>query len=787
MYAQVIVNIKTRELDQTYTYSLPPDSDYRAVVGARVVVPFGKSQYVDGVIIAIDSVKPDYRLKPIHQVLAPIYHLTASQLTLMKHLKKHYGATYQEAFLTVLPSVQKLDKKIMYHINDTLQPYKKGQHVTAKELQAHYDSARIKDLIKAKKIAKRPLFTIVTEAKKSTWVHANFSDLNSALSSIGKRAVKQQRILRHIAHIETILLTELTKATQSSKRDIDKLCQAGLLSQSTQLEGFDSGRYNIAEQAKVVPPLTPEQAGVTDQYQQLSEPRLTLLQGVTGSGKTRVYIEIAKRIIARGGQVLVLVPEISLTPQLVQRFASQLTPHIGVIHTHVNPTHKASIYRQIAKGDIQVVIGARSALFAPYHNLQSIIIDEEHESSYKSDTIPRFHTVTLAYLLAKELKIDLMLGSATPAATTLYMVEQGQLQLLQLTSRIGRAGMSTIQLVDLKGIDINRSWLSDTLYQALSETFDKGEQAVLFHNRKGFANYSQCHYCGYIHQCRNCEVPLSIHDAGKTLQCHYCGYRQGHQLNCPTCQQPMVDTGIGIEQVLEQLEQLFPKRRFARIDADITRSHKTFIELLNDFSVGKIDALIGTQIIAKGLDFPDVTLVGVINADQLLNMPDYAAAERAYQLLTQVAGRAGRHQKTGRVLIQTYQPNHPMFDYMIRADQQGFIKEEMRQRALLHYPPYGQLLTLKISSEDKRIVQRQAEGLYSFYSHNFKAHGIKAMVYPPVTPFYAKIKHRYFMLITIKVKPQSYSTVLKALYLGIVKNKYQLMQERCWVDIDFER
>lgn len=787
MYAQVIVNIKTRELDQTYTYLIPRDSDYHAVVGARVVVPFGKSQYVDGVIIGINADKPDYRLKPIHQVLAPIYHLTATQLNLMKHLKKHYGATYQEAFLTVLPSVQKLDKKIVYNINDELQPFKAGQSLAAEQLQAHYDAKRIKSLIKAKKITKRSVFSVVTEAKKNTWVHANFSDLASALSAVSKRAVKKKRILRHIAHIKTILLTELTKATQCTKRDVDNLCQVGLLRQSTRLEGFDSSRYGVTEKVTIAPPLTAEQERVIQHYHQLSEPRLTLLQGVTGSGKTRVYIEIAKSVIARGGQVLVLVPEISLTPQLVERFASQLTPCIGVIHTHVNPTHKASIYRQIAKGDIQVVIGARSALFAPYHNLQSIIIDEEHESSYKSDSIPRFHTVTLANLLAKDQKIDLVLGSATPSAATLHMVEKGQLQRLQLTSRIGRAGMSTIQLVDLKGIDINRSWLSDTLYLALAETFSKGEQAVLFHNRKGFANYSQCHYCGYIHQCHNCEVPLSIHDGGNTLQCHYCGYRRQYSANCPTCQQLMVDTGIGIEQVIDQLEMLFPERRFVRVDAEITRSHKTFINLLNEFRAGQIDALVGTQIIAKGLDFPDVTLVGVINADQLLNMPDYAALERAYQLLTQVAGRAGRHQKAGRVLIQTYQPNHPIFGYIVHADQEGFIKEDMRQRALLDYPPYVQMLTLKISSEDKRVVQCQADQLYTFYRHNFKTHAIKAKVYPPVTPYYAKIKHRYFMLITIKVKPQSYSTVLKTLYLGIVKNKYQLLQARCWVDIDFER
>ncbi len=784
-YANVIINVKTRQLDQLFTYQIPPQFRGNISAGHRVVVPFGKGGYSDGLVWSLTDRAPNFAVKSIVQKLDDHYTLSSSQLALMQILRKRYAATYQEAYLAVLPSVQKLDKNIVYTVIEPFASYCAGQQIKAAELKTDYKQSEIDKRLKAGQLQKRLTFSFKHDVKRVEWVKPAFDDLDVALAGVAQRAVKKRRIIKHVAHIDGIALRQLTRATRATRRDVIALVDSGLLTLEAHLAADLAPVYQTKAAAFIEKPLSAAQRGVVDDYMALAAPRAALLIGVTGSGKTRVYIELAQRALASGRQVLVLVPEISLTPQLVARFADQLTGDIGVIHTYIKPSDKVSIYRRIKSGDIKVVIGARSAIFAPFKQLGLIVIDEEHEYSYKSETIPRYHAVELALALANKLSIDIMLGSATPSLQTHHLVDTGLLRALYLNQSFGAAALSEIKIIDMTALPKN-VLLSSPLIDALTACFARGEQAIVFHNRKGYARTKQCHSCGYVHTCQNCAVPLTVYQGSGQFVCHYCGYREPQLYNCPSCGDDLVDIGVGVERVQAELKQLYAQRKFVVVDSDLTHKYAEYKATLEAFKRGEIDCLIGTQILAKGLDFANVTLVGVVMADQLIYLPDYTSLERAYQLLTQVAGRAGRGSKAGLALVQTYQPQHALFDYVIARDFEGFINHEKQLRDIVGYPPYVTLFTVKVQSESKLAAHEQAQRLYDFYAKNFSRHAIDAQLFQPVQPYYARIRQQYRAQILFKVNKRSRSAVLTMLYYGIVKNKYNLVDANCWVDIDFD-
>ncbi len=784
-YANVIINVKTRQLDQLFTYVVPPELRGNISAGHRVVVPFGKGQFADGLVWSLTDKPPRFKTKAIVEKLADDYKLSKTQLYIMQILRKRYAATYQEAYLAVLPSVQKLDKIIVYSISKPFDDYQDGQFFDGAELLKNYTQSEINKKVKNGYLARQVKFSFKHNNKTVEWVKPLYDNVEDALAKIAARAVKKQRIIKHMAYLDQLPLRDLTAATRATRRDIVALADSGFLAIEQRVENYAVNSYSTSQQTKTVKPLSADQSKVVRDYRALDKPRAALLIGVTGSGKTRVYIELAKKAIEAGKQVLVLVPEISLTPQLVARFSEQLTTDIGVIHTYIRPADKVNIYQRIKSGDIKIVIGARSAIFAPFNQLGLIVIDEEHEYSYKSETIPRYQAVELALQLAQRLSIDILLGSATPSIQTHHLVDTGVLKALYLKNAFGAASLSDIKIVDMTALPKD-TLLSSPLIEAMTQCFKKREQVILFHNRKGYARSKQCHQCGYVHMCQNCAVPLTVYEGGNQFVCHYCGYREPKLLKCPSCGDALIDIGFGIEQIKKQLNLVFPDKTFAVVDSDLTHHHTKYIETLTAFKAGDIDGLIGTQILAKGLDFANVTLVGVILADQLIHMPDYLSSENAYQLLTQVAGRAGRSAKAGVALIQTYQPEHPIFDYVIKRDFDSFIKEEKQLRDMVGYPPYVTLFTVKIQSESKLAVYQQAQRLYDFYDKNFKRNAIDAQVFQPIQPFYARIRQRYRAQMLFKVKRESRSAVLTMLYYGIVKDKYNLVDPKCWVDIDFD-
>ncbi len=784
--AEIIINLKTRALDKLFTYGVPAELSDKIALGDRVVVSFNNS-YCDGLVWNLKSELPDFKVKELSYLLPKEYSLSSTQLHLIKLLRSKYLASYQEAFLTVLPSVQKLDKIIRYTIDEEFNSFTIGQVISEKDLLKHFTKNDIDKLVKNKTLSKNIAFELRVDKPMIEWVNKLFQSEEEALANIPKRAVKRQRIIKYLASVERVKYNDLTKATRATRQDIVLLEQQGFLSLNSEEFSFDAEKYALTERKKQHLPLNEQQMLVCKAFLESAKPRSALLHGVTGSGKTRVYIELAKKCLQQGEQVLLLLPEISLTPQLIERFSSQLDAKIGVIHSHVSPKEKVAIYKALKKGEIDVIIGARSALFCSFSQLGLIIIDEEHENAFQADNIPRYHAVDLALALAQKNGIDILLGSATPAAESYYLAERGELQYLELKEPIAKHGLAELELVDIRALDRTKNCLSIELHKAISAAFERGEQVILFHNRRGFAHYRQCHHCGYLELCENCSVPLTVHANGKYLRCHYCDFQRAAVTVCPACAQPLDDKGLGIDAVLNQLESLFSKQRFALVQAKDTRSKENFRQILNDFAAGTIDCLLGTQVLAKGLDFPNVTVVGVLLADQLLAMPDFRNAERAYQMLLQLAGRAGRSQKKGRVIIQTLQTEHPLFDTLFARDYKGFINEELTQRALASFPPFALHLRINISSEDARLAHEQARLIYEFYHYNYQKNQVDVSIYPPVEQYYFKLRNRYYYTIYLKTTNTAKALVYQTLSRGIINNKYKLIKPNCWVDINFER
>ncbi len=477
------------------------------------------------------------------------------------------------------------------------------------------------------------------------------------------------------------------------------------------------------ETLSVAPKLMPEQAQVISAIESSPGFGTHLVHGVTGSGKTEIYMKLLEDVVANGKQGIVLVPEISLTPQLIDRFTARLGNAVAVIHSHLTPREKTNQWWAMVEGKKQILIGARSALFCPLPNLGMIVIDEEHEASFKQDEKLKYHARDAAIMLGKFSNCPVVLGSATPSLESWQNAKLGRFKLHQLKHRVADRALPTIEVIDLRGEREERKaegtvgalpfWLSDTLYTAIDETLAKGQQAALFLNRRGIAQAVVCPDCGWVPACPNCEVKLTLH--GKShLLCHYCDYHETLTEYCTECKdgEPK-PIGLGTELVERDLAKLFPQARLARMDRDEITTREELEDAVRSIERREVDILVGTQMIAKGLDFPGLTLVGLVMADVAFNLPDFRASERAFQLLTQVAGRSGRHldEGAGRVIIQTYNPEHPSIHYTVNHDYDGFAEYDLAFREQLNYPPFGRMASFRIQGPDEAKVARASHHL----------------------------------------------------------------------------
>lgn len=717
MIAEVVVDVPAPGTDRVFHY-LIPDELAPVPVGARVLVPFGGRQRVEGFVVGLTETTDVKELKPIERMLGDGPELDAAAIELARWLADAYPCYLIEALRVMLsPGRRSLTRKLVLPVRD---------------------DERLERLLKAGKLGERE--AIAYEAL----CEAGEVPLEEALAAIGGPAARDalrrlvaaglarigaaaaggaQPRLRLVAELARPVADDELKrllARAPRQAEVVRRLQAGPCPLSALGSGATAARAlaarglvriaaaeqrrdpAVADRFPPTAPLapTPEQAAALRELA-CGAGRGFLLHGVTGSGKTEVYLQAIANCADSGRQALVLVPEISLTPQMVARFKGRFGDRVAVLHSRLAIGERYDEWRRIRSGEARVVVGARSAVFAPVANPGLIILDEEHEISYKQEETPRYQARAVAWQRARGCGATVVFGSATPALETYHRAETGELGLLRLTRRIDGRPLPAVELVDLRSelAAGNRGIFSRRLTEALAERLARGERTILFLNRRGYSTFLLCRDCGHVMRCPDCDVALTLHLGEGRLTCHYCGYTRQAPNICPRCGSRHIrHFGTGTERVAEEAQRLFPGARIARMDADTTVRKGSHEAILSAFAAGRIDILVGTQMIAKGLDIPSVTLVGVITADTSLNLPDFRAAERTFQLMTQVAGRAGRGEAPGEVVIQTYAPDHYALQAAQAHDYERFYRTELELRRQLAFPPFTTLVNVVISA-----------------------------------------------------------------------------------------
>lgn len=661
-YAQIIIDISNGRLDRPFTYRIPEALQNDLCLGSLVVVPFGKGDTKrKGYVIGFSNTceYPDGKLKEIEAIASGGTDVTGDNaVRLALWMKQRYGSTMAVALRTVLTS--RKQAKPCEHRSIHLLLSKDDAEKKRHEFAMKHQVARERLLKELMEAPDQPYSLIIQKLHVTAPVIA---------------ALKKQGILE--VRTETFLRNPVS---------IEKCEEAGIR-------------------------LSPEQRaiseGVLQDFEALQEgkdiPRVSLIHGITGSGKTEVYIAIIEEIVKRGRQAIMLIPEISLTYQTLMRFYRHFGDRVSVMNSTLSESEKSDQFERARRGEIDVIIGPRSALFTPFPRIGAIIMDEEHESSYKNESMPKYHTREVAEKIASMQNGVVVLGSATPSLESYYQAKEGKYRLYELSRRLTGGTLPSVEITDLReelraG---NHSILSRRLSELVSDRLAKGQQTMLFLNRRGFSGFVSCRSCGFVPKCPHCSVSLSLHRGGRLL-CHYCGYEEPMPDKCPECGSPYISGfHAGTEQAESFLSRQFPKARILRMDADTTRTKGSYEKILSSFANEEADILIGTQMIVKGHDFPNVTLVGILLADQSLNASDYRSAERTFQLLTQAAGRAGRGKYPGDVVIQTYEPEHYSIVHAAHQNYEEFYREEMVYRKLLRYPPAEHLLAIQIISRSE--------------------------------------------------------------------------------------
>jgi primosomal protein N' (replication factor Y) len=702
MFANIIIDISNEKLDRTFQYAVPNELEGTIKVGMEVNIPFGNgNRLIKGYVLELTDI-PEFdisKIKPIQSLIENSIMIESQLIALANWIKDNYGGTMIQSLKTVIPVKQKV------------------------------------------------------KAKEKRWIKL-IADDNTAKEQlelyIKKHNTARERLLTELIDKKLLDYEVVTGKLNISATVIKALSEQGIL--TVESKQIYRNPINIDGQRKPEVTLNQEQQyivdGITSDFEQGIR-NTYLIHGITGSGKTEVYIKLIKMAVEKGLQAIVLIPEISLTYQTVMRFNSQFGDRVSIINSRLSTGERHDQFVRAKNGELDVMIGPRSALFTPFPRLGFIIIDEEHEGSYKSETVPKYHTRETAIQRAKMAGASVILGSATPSIDAFYKAKQGEYKLFTMNNRTSESELPAVYTVDLRDeLRLgNRSILSIKLRELIEDRLSKKEQIMLFINRRGYAGFVSCRACGHVMKCPHCDVSLSSHNNGKLI-CHYCGYEEPMVKNCPDCGSKYIGGfRAGTQQIEEIVRKEYPNARSLRMDMDTTKSKDGHAKILSAFANGEADILIGTQMIVKGHDFHNVTLVGVLAADLSLYSNDYHAAERTFQLLTQAAGRAGRGSKAGEVVIQTYSPDHYSVEASMKHDYEEFYNHEISYRSIAGYPPVSNMLAIIISSENEEA----GFGAAALLKTQIQTHKIeKIIVIGPSDCSIAKINDIYKKVIYIK-------------------------------------
>lgn len=773
--ASVIVDVPAKQTDREFDYLIPAQWLETIKPGMRVIVPFGPRK-IQGFVTEI---KAESEFKKLREIIEPMDLepvLNQELLDLGNWLTENTLCFKIYAFQAMLPAAlkAKYEKKVKLSPGvDLNQLHTQLQEAFKNEEAINWDDALNNGLVPIlqREAAKGHLEVIYVvkerlKKKKLKYVIPLLppKDLEGVQNGLPPKAEKQKEVLKYfVEHSDPVELRQLLSRLNISSSTVKALVEKGYLAEQDMevyRDPYENRTFTRTEHLH----LTEDQQRAMGPILNSIENKLHevfLLYGVTGSGKTEIYLQTIQDVIEKGREAIVLVPEIALTPQMVNRFKGRFGNLVAVLHSGLSAGEKYDEWRKIQRKEVRVVVGARSAIFAPFENLGIIIIDEEHETSYKQEEMPRYHARDVAIERAKKNNCPVVLGSATPSLESFARAQKGVYTLLSLPNRMNKRALPAVEIIDMReelraG---NRSMFSGKLFELLKERIERKEQSVLFLNKRGHSSFVMCRDCGYVMNCPNCDISLTYHKVKEQMKCHYCGFESYVPSQCPECSSDYIRYfGTGTQKVEDELGKILPEAKVIRMDVDTTGQKGAHERLLKEFHEGKADILLGTQMIAKGLDFPNITLVGVLSADTMLHLPDFRSSEKTFQLLTQVSGRAGRHELPGEVIIQTYTPEHYSVELAGTQDYDRFYHREMMMRKAHHYPPFYYLALITISHEELMTVVSATEKIAAFVRSRLSNH---AVVLGPAASPIPRInnRYRYHCLIKYKREPELNKTL----------------------------
>ena len=804
-YAEVILPLPVKG---SFTYAIAEETNLS--IGQRVVVQFGKRKIYTAIVLEIHDNRPkDTDIKELLSVLDELAIVNDKQLKLWQWISKYYMCNLGDVMNAALPSSFKLasESKVIIHpdFDGELEGLTKNESLIVNAL-LHQDDLRVQEIINL--ISQKGIFVIINEMIRKEIVlikeelHNEYKEKIIRVVELVdesqeiKLTSKQEQLLIYFKSLQKKFpkkkwtVADLLKKAKVSRGVLDTLVKNEVFSIKVQSISRLFSNYKTTKPTKKLTLF--QQRAMYEIKQSFKQKNVCLLHGVTSSGKTEIYIKLIEEQLAKSKQVLYLLPEIALTTQIINRLCKHFGNKVGITHSHLNNAERVEVWRAVQESDntkvrYPIMLGARSALFLPYDNLGLIIVDEEHDPSYKQHQLaPRYHARDTAIYLAELHKTKVLLGSATPTLESYYNTQQGKYNLIEIHQRYRGLKLPEIHCIDIRKAHLKKQMqmqFSPLLLSEIKDTISIGKQVILFHNRRGFSPVLSCTICGFTPSCKQCDVSLTYHKWQNRIKCHYCGYISEIPEFCPSCTATNFDSkGFGTEQIQENLQALLPDAVIKRMDYDTTRRKYAHQEIIREFEDGRTDVLIGTQMVTKGLDFDNVTIVGILNADNMLHYPDFRSFERAFQLMMQVAGRAGRKGKQGRVLVQTYDKEHEVIKLLEAHDYKRFYTEQINERKLFKYPPFSRLIVITLKHKSKNRLDKCAEQLGLQMQKSFGSR-----VLGPEYPLISRIRNYYHKDILLKIERNSSVKKAKTIIDTIISNLQEqkdFRSLRVFIDVD---